>query len=281
MAYELSNMSWIEAEERFRRTRLAIIPTGSVEQHGPHLGVGADWIQAWNIAQRVGKMTGTLVLPVMPYGVSSHHRDFPGTIYLEEHTFQKVISEILECLDRYNIKRVIFINGHGGNLQAIAEAAKEAREKYGTLCAIVQWWDVLRNRPVLGQPAETHGGYAETALMLASRPEAVRMEYAILSPTKQVDRDIQLVRSRVARFKDGFVTIILRTADVSETGSMTEHHPDELPGTNDYSGITEQLAQSLMDHIIKYTCDFVRAFEKFEVPPIKVSKEDALQSIKK
>jgi creatinine amidohydrolase len=281
MGYELSNMSWMEAEEKFDKTKLAIVPIGAVEQHGLHLGVGADWIQAWNIADRVGKRTDAIVLPVMPYGVSGHHRDFTGTVFLKPSTLQKVLSEILDCLNTYGIKKVVFINGHGGNLQTISEAAKEARVKHGIVCAIIQWWDALVNKPVLGQPVETHGGYAETSIMLASRPEAVKIKYAILSPTKQLNKEIQLVSSGTARFKDGIVRIILRTADVSETGSMTEHHPDQLPGTTDYTKITSEFAENLMKEVVDYVSDFVRKFETFEVPPISVSKETALKALKK
>ena len=274
-------MSWMEAEEKFKKTKLAIVPIGAVEQHGLHLGVGADWIQAWNIAEQVGKRTDAIVLPVMPYGVSGHHRDFTGTIILKPSTLQKVVFEILDCLNTYGIKKVVFINGHGGNLQAISEAAKEARVKHGIVCAIIQWWDSLVNKQVLGQPAETHGGYAETSLMLASRPEAVKIKYAILSPTKQVDKDIQLVSSGTARFKEGIVRIILRTADVSQTGSMAEHHPDQVPGTKDYSKITNQFAEKLMKEVVDYVSDFVKKFETFELPPISISKETALQALEK
>ena len=137
--FELSNMTWPEAEEKFGETRLAIVPIGATEQHGLHLGVGADWIQAWNIARKLGERTGALVLPVMPYGVSGHHKEFPGTITLTPETLQEVVYEIIESLDRYGIDRVVFMNGHGGNLGAITGAIKEAREDMGTLCAVVQW----------------------------------------------------------------------------------------------------------------------------------------------
>jgi creatinine amidohydrolase len=278
---ELSNLSWMEAAEKFKKTKLAIVPTGANEQHGPHLGLGADWFQAWDIAKKVGEKTGALVLPVMPYGVSSHHKDFAGTIFLDAATFRKVIFEILSCLNSYGITKVVFINGHGGNLGALTEAAKEAREKFGMVCAICQWWDTLVNKPVSGQPAETHAGYAETALMLASRPEAVKMKYAVLSPTKQLDDDIQLIMMRTARFKDGLVRPILKTADVSDTGSMTEHHPDDLPGTTDFSPITKELGERLQKEVVDWTSDFVIKFEKFEVPPIKISKEAVMKELKK
>jgi len=278
---ELSNLSWIGAQEAFKKTKLAIVPTGAVEQHGPHLGVGADWVIAWSITQRVGEKTDALVLPVMPYGVSGHHSDFPGTITLDAATFQKVVSEILACLSQWGITRVVFVNGHGGNLGALTEAAKEARERHGMLCAVCMWWDALANKPVLGQPAEAHAGYGETALMLASKPEAVKMEYAVLSPTKQVDKQIHLIKAGLARFRDGLVRIPLKTADVSESGSMTEAHPDDVPGTTDYSRITPEFAEKLMDEVVDFTSAFIKQFEVFELPPIKVSKEAALSGLKK
>jgi len=78
-------------------------------------------------------------------------------------------------------------------------------------------------------PAEEHAGYAETALMLASRPQAVKMEYTVLTPTRQVDEDIQLISAGLARFRDGVVRVPLRTLDVTDTGSMTEAHPTRCP----------------------------------------------------
>ena len=281
MDYELSNMTWWEAKERFSKTKLAIVPTGAVEQHGLHLGLGADWIQAWNIAKRVGEKTGALVLPVMPYGISAHHQDFPGTMYLKSSTFQQVISEILDCLHSYGITRVLFINGHGGNMGGLTGAVREAREKYGMICAICQWWDVLHYKPVFGQPAVTHAGYAETSFMLASRPEAVKMELAMLSPTTQVDDDIQLASLGSARFKGGRIRMPLRTADVSVSGSMTEAHPDDVPGTTDYSKITPEFANKLMKEVVDWVSDFVKKFETFELPPINVSKEKAMKELKK
>lgn len=280
MVYELSNMSWMDAEEKFKKTKLALIPTGSVEQHGPHLGLGADWIQAWTIADRVGKKCGALVLPVMPYGVSPHHDDFPGVMTLKFSTFQQVIFEILSSLNKYGINKVIFVNGHGGNVGALSEAAREAREKYGMLCAITQWWDIL-SRPILGQPVMAHAGYAETAFMLASRPEAVKMELAILSPTTQIDKDIQLISLGSARFKNGTVRIPLKTADVTYSGSMTEAHPDVSKGTTDYSKVTKEFSEGLMNEVVDWMCDFVAKFEQLKVPPIKVSREKALEPLKK
>jgi creatinine amidohydrolase len=280
MVYELSNMTWPEAEERLREAEAVIVPIGSTEQHGLHLGVGSDWIQAWEIARRVGERTGVPVLPVMPYGVSGHHKEFPGTITLTPDTLQMVVYDVLESLDRYGVERVVFMNGHGGNVGALTGAINEAREDFGMLCAICHWWDILADKDLWGHPPEEHAGYAETAFTLASRPEAVRMERAVLTPTRQVDGDIQLIRAGLARFKGGTIRIPLSTVNVSETGSMTEAHPDDVPGTRDYSMITPEFAEALMEEVVDWMCDFVSNFENLEIPNLELSKGKAVKDLK-
>jgi len=279
MSPELSNLTWWEAEERFGESRLAVVPVGAMEQHGLHLGVGADWIQAWTISKRASEKSGALLLPVMPYGVSGHHKEFPGVITLDPLTLEQVTYEILASLDRNGVDRVVFMNGHGGNLGALTGAAKRARDDFGTMCAIVHWWDVLANRDIFGHPAEEHAGYAETSFMLASRPEAVKMENAVLSPTTQVDEEIQLVRAGLARFRGGTVRIPLRTADVTATGSMTEAHPGDVPGTKDYSMITEEFAEGLMEEVVEWLCAFIERFEGLKLPEEEVSKERAFKEL--
>jgi len=259
-------MTWPEVEARTRETQLAIVPVGSVEQHGHHLGVGADWMQAWEMARRTGERTGYPVLPILPYGVSGHHKEFPGVITLSFATYQSVVEEVLDCLAANGVKRVVFLNGHGGNNGALAEAAKVARDKHGMICAITTWWDALGDKKVLGHPAEQHAGYAETSFTLVSRPDAVRMKKAKLTATKQSDKDIQIVRAGLARFKGGLVRIPLSTIDVTDTGSMTEAHPDDVPSTTDYSKVTVEFAEGLMDEVVAWLCDFVREFEGFQEP---------------
>jgi len=279
MVYELSNMTWWEAEDKFKKSHLVIVPVGATEQHGLHIGLGADWIQAWEIAKRVGEKIDRLVLPVLPYGVSGHHKEFPGVITLSEDTYKNVIFEILQNLARHGVNRVVFMNGHGGNTASIIEAAKKARDEMNMICAIIDWWTAWESRKIFGQGFEAHAGYAETAFMLASRPEAVKMKYAVLTPTKQLDNEIELIRAGKGIFKEGVVWIPLKTADVSSTGSMTESHPKDEPGTRDYSSITPKFAEELMSEFADWMSDFVTKFETFEVPDIQITKEKAMNEL--
>jgi len=270
-------MAWWEAEEKIKKSKVAIVPVGATEQHGLHLGVGADWIQAWEIAKRVGEKSDVLVLPVLTYGVSGHHKEFPGTITLSESTYEEVIYEVLSNLNRLKIGRVVFINGHGGNTSSIISALKRARENYDMIGSILEWWTVWGDRTIFGQKFEAHGGYSETAFMLAARPEAVKMEYAVLSPTKQFDDNIEILRAGQAKFNGGVVWLPLKTADVTDTGSMTESSPKEAPGTRDYSKITLEFSVNLMNEYVDWICAFLKEFEDMVVPPISVSKEKAMR----
>jgi creatinine amidohydrolase len=272
-------MAWWEAEEKIKKSKVVIVPVGATEQHGLHIGVGADWIQAWEIARRVGEKSDVLVLPVLTYGVSGHHKEFSGTITLDESTYQQVIFEILSNLNRLKIGKVVFINGHGGNTSSIVAALKRARDSYGMVGTIIEWFSSWGSRKIFGQRFEAHAGYAETAFMLASRPEAVKMKYAVLSPTKQFDADIEIIRAGQARFDGGVVWLPLKTADVSVTGSMTEAHPSEAPGTRDYSKITREFSENLMDEYVDWICAFLKKFEAMVVPPINVSLEEALKEL--
>jgi creatinine amidohydrolase len=258
--------TWPELEERLKTTKTVLFPVGSVEQHGHHLGVGADYIQADAIAHRVGEKCGALVLPTLCYGVSGHHKEFTGTLTLSTETYTQVVYEVLESLARYGVKRVVFMNGHGGNNTGLTLAAKRARDDFGMLCAICTWWDILHNEKVLGHTAEQHAGYAETSFTLASRPEAVRMELASCMETKQLDPDIQFTRAGLARYKNGVVRIPLQVADVTDVGSMTEAHPDDYPSVYDYSEVTPEFAEALMEKVVDWMCSFMKDFDEMKYP---------------
>lgn len=258
--------TWPELEERLKTIKTVLFPVGSVEQHGHHLGVGADWIQADAIAHRVGEKCGALVLPTLCYGVSGHHKEFTGTLTLSTETYSQVVYEILKSLARYGVRRVVFMNGHGGNTNGLTLAAKIARDDFEMLCAICTWWDILCNKKILGQPAEQHAGYAETSFTLASRPEAVRMDLANCMETKQVDEDIQFMRAGLARYKNGVVRIPLQVVDVTDTGSMTEAHPDDSPSVYDYSEVTPELAEGLMVRVVDWMCSFIKDFDEMKEP---------------
>jgi hypothetical protein len=89
-----------------------------------------------------------------------------------------------------------------------------------------------------------------------------------------------VLRAGLAEFRDGLVRIPLKTGDVTETGSMTEADPKKFPGTRDYSVVTKAFAEALMNEVVDWMCAFIEEFEKFELPPIEVSKDKAEKALK-
>jgi len=173
-------MSWTEAKEYFTKNDTAILAVGSNEQHGPQNPLGTDHLIAKALAEETAKRTGVLCLQVIPFGVSSHHKQFWGTIHISPKTFKSYIKEACLAINYYGIKKIVIVNGHGGNLNALAELARELREK-GMFMSIFQWWPVAAKLlPDLFLPEERrHACAEETSVNLALHPEIMGMDEAV------------------------------------------------------------------------------------------------------
>jgi creatinine amidohydrolase len=181
---------WLDLTTEDFRTRdmgraIAILPVAAVEQHGPHLPVGVDTFIADGYLARVAPLVpedlGVLVLPVQAVGKSNEHLAFPGTLTLSAETLIRAWTEIGESVHRAGCRKLVFVNSHGGNVPVIDIVARELRVRLGML-AVVTAWHRLGYPDGVFSPDELrhgiHGGEAETALMLAFRPAAVRMAKA-------------------------------------------------------------------------------------------------------
>ena len=176
----LHEMSWAEAKEYFTKNDIAILPVGSNEQHGPQNPLGTDHLIAKAIAEETAKRTGVVCLQVVPFGVSSHHKQFWGTIYISPRTFQNYVKEICLALSYYGVRKIVIVNGHGGNLPALMQMARELRDK-GIFVSIFQWWSAASKfLPDLFKPEERrHATAEETSVNLALHPQIVNMDMAV------------------------------------------------------------------------------------------------------
>jgi creatinine amidohydrolase len=176
----LHEMSWSEAKEYFANNDIVILPVGSNEQHGPANPLGTDHLIAKSLAEEVAKRTGVLCLQVIPFGVSSHHKQFWGTIYISPKTFKKYVKETCLSLNYCGVRKIVVVNGHGGNLAALSESARELREE-GIFVSIFQWWTATpKLLPELFTAEERrHAGAEETSVNLALHPNLVNMDKAV------------------------------------------------------------------------------------------------------
>jgi len=173
-------MSWPEAKEYFAKNDIVIIPVGANEQHGPANPLGTDHLIAKSIAEETAKRTGVLCLQVIPFGVSSHHKQFWGTIFISPEAFKEYVRETCFSLNYYGVRKIVVVNGHGGNLAALADLARELRED-GVFMSVFQWWPAAAKLlPDLFTGGERrHAGAEETSVNLALHSNLVDMSKAV------------------------------------------------------------------------------------------------------
>jgi len=182
-AYLLAELTWPEAQERLREVDLAILPVGSIEQHGPHLPLDTDAFDADHLARRVAAECSDpkpLVLPPLYYGVSYHHEDFAGTICITPDTLSRLVHEVGLSVAKQGISKLVIINGHGGNVPALKFAAQMINRDANIFTTVetgeTSDADVAG---VVDTPGDAHSGEIETSTTLATRPHLVRMDEAV------------------------------------------------------------------------------------------------------
>ena len=115
--YALHKMSWPEVAKAAETVELVLIPIGSTEQHGPNLGLGQDHVIANAYCERAAERLAPrlLALPAIPWGISDHHMNFPGTMTLRPETFLDLLEDIIVSMRHHGFRRFLIVNGHGGN----------------------------------------------------------------------------------------------------------------------------------------------------------------------
>lgn len=150
----------------------AILPIGAVEQHGPHLPLGTDWIIIQEIAGNVAEKLGACyLLPALPYSNSQEHLGFSGTVSLRPSTLVKVMKDIILSLHLHGVKKVIVISGHGGNW-IIKPAVRELNLEYPDM-------KVIHMGLSGDEPSDLHAGNTETSCMLYLNEQLVRKDEII------------------------------------------------------------------------------------------------------
>ena len=178
----LTDMTWPDVE-RLSRDMPVVIPIAAIEQHGPHLPLFTDSMLLGEIVRRVsGAMQETVLFtPMMWLGNSEHHIDFPGTLSASPRTYLNMLNEMIENLLRYGFRRIVLLNGHGGNSipgkQAVFEIRQKHRARKDLLLLCATYWesaDPREGRADLVQEGLWHACEWETSMILRIAPHLVR-----------------------------------------------------------------------------------------------------------
>ena len=180
--YILGELTWPEAKKRFKEVDVALLPVGSIEQHGHHLPLDTDAFDANYLAGKVAAACSDpkpIVLPLIPYGVSYHHDDFSGTISISNDTLSRIIYDVGMSVARNGITKFVIINGHGGNTPSLQFAAQMIdRDAHIFTCVDSGETSDADINALIETPNDVHAGEIETSTSIALRPHLVRLDKA-------------------------------------------------------------------------------------------------------
>jgi creatinine amidohydrolase len=157
-ARTLAEAAWTELPQR----PLVVVPLGSTEQHGPHLPLETDTLVATAVARELADRLGGYVAPAVSIGASGEHQDFPGVLSIGTDALRMVLVELVRSLSLW-AGRVVLVNGHGGNAEAVTSAVRQLRQEGHC----IDWVPCTA-------AGDAHAGHTETCLMLHLAPWLVR-----------------------------------------------------------------------------------------------------------
>jgi creatinine amidohydrolase len=184
----LADATWPEVAET--NASLALLPVGSTEQHGPHAPLGTDTLHAESVAEHAAEQyedrhaEPCVVAPTLSVGVSAEHRAFPGTLWLSPDTFRSAVRDTVASLAHHGMDRVVVVNGHGGNTDALREVTATISREDAAYAVPFTWFEAV------GEHSKRmgHGGELETALLRHTYPDLVREDRIEEARERAADR---------------------------------------------------------------------------------------------
>lgn len=240
MEHSLINMRLPDVKAQLERNPVAVIPTGSVEQHGSHLPYGTDWFAAHLFAERLANNIDAILLPFTPLGVTPVHMGFPGTITLSPETFMGMLRDVCTSIVKHGAKYIVIVNWHEINEPLIGMVASDLQQKLPVRFVVSQAH--LISLQLYGKEVGlTHGGLLEALPILAYDPSLAKLELGTdPSPHGQGNKMDRLRRRREA------YTVVHDVRDMYPTGWY---------GT--LEGASEEKAKEFVDGVTARLTEYV------------------------
>jgi creatinine amidohydrolase len=260
----MPHMSWLEVEEALTRTDVALIPVGSIEQHGKHLPLGTDFLAAQEACKLIAQRTDVLVVPVVMAGLSPHHLGFPGSLTLSPETFERVIFETVQSLIHHGIRKVAFYNGHGGNSTSVANVINRINNT--TVAAAVDLGEIelpARQSPYPAPALDYHAGVGETSWMLYLTPaltDMSRAENPRLTPPPQAQAAMETMTGANAS-----VAATLYLFRPEKTGKNAASHQISSNGvftTGDITTATAAQGKFRLEQVVEGAVRFIEEWKR-------------------
>ncbi len=246
-----------EMRESLREHPVVLLPLGSFEDQGPHAPMG-DYLSAERMAELIaerasGRGVRTLVAPVLAYGGADYFGTAPGGIALGQETFRAVLRDMFGCLLRHDITRLIVVNGHAGNTQAVLDTAREIWRARRVLIPSFYLWKIARGLmpQVVGEEVTKrtsgHGGDPLTSIATHLFPQWMRLD--LTPPPHDAPEVLGMKVSGfgTARFEEAEIDVPVELADIT---------PDAVFGA-DARGCSAETGAKLVEAVTELGARFV------------------------
>lgn len=137
---QVAQMNWMQVEEYLEHDDRCVLPLGSTEQHG-YLSLAVDNILPQRLALEAAAPLGVPVFPVLPYGITPYFRGYPGSVTLRVQTYLAVVRDLLDALWEQGFRRIVIVNGHGGNSPALGFTGEWMADHPGSRIKFHNWWN--------------------------------------------------------------------------------------------------------------------------------------------
>jgi len=224
VANNIATNTWSQVANR--QSTILLLPLGSCEQHGPHLPLDTDTQIAQHLcAQAAQQDNRILIAPSLSITASGEHAGFPGTLSIGTDALTQVLIEIVRSADWCN--GVVFVNGHGGNTDAVNAAVRTLKSEQRN---VASWWPRIEH-------GDAHAGASETSMMLAINPEQVNMAKAEVGATQPLSQLETQLRS-------GGVRAVSANGVLGDPTTATSEH-----GLSLLSQLTQDLVTFINEHM--------------------------------
>lgn len=240
---------------------VVVLQAGSLEQHGPHLPLGTDFLCAGARAEAVCCQTSSILLRTLVPGYSPQHRRFPGTITLRATTLQAVLEDVFDGIASTGFRKVLVVNGHAGNTAVLELAIAEARGRHPELKvahpAGFPTEAAARYRDRLHRTLDVHAGAVETALVQWYFPELVDLD----APREVDHRPPAIARLQAGGDLDEVSRLLIETEVPADLARFT---PDGIVGQGLVGGVPLDRVRQAHEETVAFLAEFVRRWQALD-----------------